>query len=78
MKGYLNLRGCILSKYKTIGEFAKRAEWSRSKAARIINEKQFPDVEDIHKLVDMLDIDSPAVFIQIFFASLSTKWTEIN
>jgi predicted transcriptional regulator len=78
MSGFLNLRGCILSNYKTIGEFAKAANWSRSKAARIINGQQHPDVEDIHKLVNMLNINDSDVFMQIFFAPLSTKWTQAS
>lgn len=75
MDSMLTLRGIVLSKFKTIGEFADAIGWKRSKASRILNGVQVPDVVDAQKMAESLEIDSAELFMQIFFHSLSTKWT---
>lgn len=71
----INLRGMVLSKYKTIGEFAAAVGWKRNKASRIINGVQKPDITDIQDMTKALGIDSPEMFMHVFFAPLSTIWT---
>lgn len=75
MSEVITLRGAVLSKFKTIGNFADKAGWSRNKASRIINEKQVPTVEDIITAADALEIHSQHDFMQIFLPTASTKWT---
>lgn len=75
MESIISLRGLALSKYKTIGEFAKAVGWTRNKASRIINGKQELNTQDIEDITKCLDIQSAQLFIQIFFASLSPMWT---
>lgn len=71
----LTLRGAVLSKFKSISEFARAIGWKANKASRIINGVQTPSVDEIIEMSECLGIDSPEVFIQIFFSSMSTKWT---
>ena len=75
MYDFMTLRGVIFSKYKTIGDFAAAIGWTRNKASRIVNGITDPDIDDIERLADVLDINTPDALINIFFASLSTKWT---
>ncbi|MEI8200511.1 MAG: helix-turn-helix transcriptional regulator [Eubacteriales bacterium] len=70
----ITLRGLVLSKYKTISEFGEAVGWKRNKASRIVNGIQDPNSEEIQEIVKCLDIDSEHVFVQIFFAQLSTLW----
>lgn len=70
-----NLRGAVMSKFKTIGEFADAIGWSRNKASRILNGIQDPDVEDIQNITRVIGIESKDVFLNIFFNPLSTLWT---
>lgn len=74
----MNLRGMVLSKYKTIGAFADAVGWKRNKASRIVNGVQEPDITDIQNMAKALEIDSQDAFIRIFFAPLSTMWTTGN
>lgn len=71
----MKLRGLIMSKYKTITEFSEAIGWKRNKASRIVNGIQDPDIQDIEDLTRILEIESPEVFMRIFFAPLSTMWT---
>ena len=75
MDNIITLRGVVMSKYKTIGEFAKAIGWKRNKASRIINGVQDPDITDMEQLARTLDIKTQEDFIRIFFAPLSTLWT---
>lgn len=72
----VNLRGMALSRFKTIGLFAKHVGWSRNKASRILSGVQEPDAEDMELLVEKLEIENEDVFLKIFFPQLSTKWTK--
>ena len=70
-----NYRGIVFSKFKNITEFAVSAGWTRNKASRIVNGKQEPDARDMEKMAEILEINTPEEFMNIFFDRLSTKWT---
>ena len=72
----VNVRGLVYSKFKNITEFALAAEWSRNKASRIVNGEQDPSLDDICVLTRVLNIETQQAFIDIFFAPLSTMWTD--
>jgi len=74
----INIKDIALNKFKTVGEFAKQMEWSRSKASRILNGIQEPDSEEVELLAKRLEIQSQEEFMQIFFPSMSTKWTKMS
>lgn len=76
MENMLNLRGAVLGKYRTIEEFANAIGWKRGKASRIINGVQEPNSTEIQEMTACLEIDTIQGFVQIFFASLSTMWTD--
>lgn len=71
----VNLRGMILSKFKTIGAFAESIGWSRNKAGRIVNGQQELTMNDIVEITNTLDLKDRNTFDVIFFPALSTKWT---
>lgn len=71
----MGYRGLVLSKYKSISEFAQAVGWSRNKASRIVNGIQEPDANDMEIMAKALDIRTPERFMDIFFDQLSTMWT---
>lgn len=73
MTDMLTLRGVVLSKYKTIGEFSEAIGWKRNKSSRILNGIQTPDINDIEEITQCLEIDTVNDFMQIFFAPLVHK-----
>jgi hypothetical protein len=72
----MKFRGSVLSRYKTIGAFAKAVGWTRNKASRILNGVQEMDISDIQQAAAALGITSREEFTIIFFPSLSTMWTD--
>ena len=70
-----NYRGIVLSQYKSITDFAVSIGWTRNKASRIVNGKQEPDAKDMERMAEVLEINTPEKFMDIFFDKLSTKWT---
>lgn len=76
MEGVITLRGAVASKYKSISNFARAIGWTRNKASRIINNEQDITLSEIIEVTNALEIDSPEVFLNIFFAPLSTKWKQ--
>lgn len=78
MEGVITLRGAVASKYKSISNFARAIGWTRNKASRIINNEQDITLSEIIEVTNALEIDSPEVFLNIFFAPLSTKWKVKN
>lgn len=52
----LTIRGIVLSKYATISDFANAIGWQRTKAARIVNQKQDPTKKDMEKMISALGI----------------------
>lgn len=66
------LWGMVFSKYKNINAFAKTIGWHRSRAGRIINGIQEPNLNEITEIVLLLDI-SLEDFLNIFFEGQYTK-----
>lgn len=75
MEEMLNLRGAIMSKFKTISAFADAIGWKRNKASRIINDVTKLDADDMIAIAKVIDVKTPEQFMFLFFNSLSTKWT---
>lgn len=71
----VNVRGLVYSRFKNITDFANAANWSRNKASRIVNGEQDPSIDDICVLTKVLNIESQQMFMNIFFAPLSTMWS---
>ena len=70
----ITLKGLVISKYGSAGEFAKAMGWSGRKARDIVSGRQNPTGDDLVKMAPALDIQSPELFVDIFFKPLSTKW----
>lgn len=68
------LRGAVLTKFRSISDFAKALEWDRKKASRIINHVQSPTVDDMYKMSELLGIKDSLSFCHIFLPRLTTKW----
>lgn len=71
----ITLKGLAISKYNSIGNFAKALGWSRNKTMRIVNGIQEPHPSEIVEITEALGITTQSLFMQIFFSPLSTKWT---
>lgn len=75
MQEKVSIRGLVFSKYQSISAFAREIGWGRQKAYRILNGIQEPTLTDIEKMADLLEIKTAESFADIFFSTLSTKWT---
>lgn len=71
----MGYRSLVLGKYKSIAEFADAIGWSRNKASRIVNGVQEPDANEMEQMAELFGIKTAEQFMSIFFAGLSTKWT---
>lgn len=74
MNDKVNLRGLILSKFRSVNDFAKQIGWSRNKAARIIDRIQEPSGTEMTQIAELLEL-SQERFMEIFFDELFTMWT---
>lgn len=74
MSEEISLRGLVLSKFRSINEFAREIGWSRNKAARIIDRVQEPTGSEMTQIAELLGLKQE-VFMQIFFTDLFTLWT---
>ena len=68
----LTLKGIALSKYGSCTRFANEMGWNRSKASRILNGKQSPNMQDIKQLTDKMEIPKDAI-VPIFFGTMFTE-----
>ena len=68
----LSLRGLVLSKYKSISQFADAIGWERGKASRIVNGRQQPSKSDMESMIVLLGIDQNAV-APVFFGKMFTE-----
>lgn len=65
--GENNLRGRIISKYRTVLNFGKILHWSARKTYDIVNGKQEPTAKDIEAMCDALDVVIPEDMRMLFF-----------
>lgn len=68
----LSLRGLVLSKYRSISQFADAIGWERGKASRIVNGRQQPSKADMESMIVLLGIDQNAV-APVFFGQMFTE-----
>jgi len=64
----MDLRGLIVSKYRSVLNFSKVLNWSSRKAYDIVNRKQEPTGKDIESMCDALDVVIPAYMRKLFFS----------
>jgi hypothetical protein len=62
-----NLRGRIISQYRTVLEFGKELNWSSRKTYDIVNGKQDPTAKDIEAMCAALNVQIPADMRSLFF-----------
>lgn len=72
------LRMGILSKHKNFSECARSMGWKPSKLNRIMRAEQELSETDINQLAKNLDIQTCEEFVNIFFPTMSTKWTNVK
>jgi plasmid maintenance system antidote protein VapI len=71
----ITLRGLVLSKFHTINDFSEAIGWKRTKAWRIVNEKQKPTDIEMTQLAKCLNMNVET-FLNIFFPQLFTMCTK--
>lgn len=71
----VTLRGLVLSKFHTIKDFSEAIGWKKTKAWRIVNEKQKPNDVEMAQLAKCLCMNIET-FLNIFFPSLFTMCTQ--
>ena len=62
-----NLRGRIVSMYRTVQNFAEHMHWSTRKAYDIVNGKQEPTGKDIDAMCVALNVQIPEEMKNLFF-----------
>jgi hypothetical protein len=62
-----NLRGLIVSKYRTIRNFGRHLNWSSRKTYDIVNGKQEATGKDIEAMCIALDVEIPPQMRELFF-----------
>lgn len=72
----MNLRGVILSQYKSIAEFSRKIGWDQKKTGQIVNGTRKPTADDMVVIAKAAGFANDCnLFIRFFFPELSTKWT---
>ena len=70
------LRGRVIEKHGTIGNFAKIMKWSGRKASYVVNGRQAMTLKEAEQCAEVLDVEDGKDFLRIFFPLLSIKWTD--
>lgn len=70
------LRGRVIEKHGTIGNFANAMKWSGRKASYIVNGRQAMTIGEAEQCAEVLDVEDEKDFLRIFFPALSIKWTD--
>ena len=68
------LRGAVLTKFRSITSFADAMKWDRKKASRIVNRIQKPTADDMEQMAERLEIKDAETFVHIFLPSVPTMW----
>ena len=61
-----NLRGRIIAKFHSVKNFSQAIKWSTRKTYAIVNGKQQPTCRDIETICNLLDIQIPQDFRDLF------------
>ena len=60
------IRGEVLSRFKSVSEFAQHIGWNYAKANRIVSGAQKPDTDDIRQMCEALSISEPGLIASVF------------
>lgn len=70
------LRGRVIEKCGTIGNFAHEMNWSGRKASYVTTGRQVLTIKEAEKCAEVLGIDNVEDFMRIFYPMLSIRWTK--
>lgn len=65
----------IHGKYRSEAEFAHAMGWSRQKMSKITTGKQLPDISELNKMAEMLDVGAP-VLLKVLLPEQESKQKE--
>ena len=60
------IRGAVLSRFKSVSEFAQAIGWNYAKTHRIVIGVQKPDTDDIRQMCATLNITDPGQIASVF------------
>lgn len=69
-----SLLAAVLTKFRSISNFARALNWDRKKASRIVNRQQLPTAKDMDEMADALDVHDCETFMHLFLPFIPTKW----
>lgn len=72
MRNDTELRGIIHTRFRSEAEFARAVGWSRQKMNKITTGKQLPNIMELNKMAEMLDV-SIHNFLKAFLPEQETK-----
>ena len=65
------LRGRVIEKYGTVGNFAKAMNWSARKASYVTTGRQELTIKEAEKCAEILEVKSLQEFKRIFFPGMT-------
>ncbi len=69
------LRSMISTRFQSEAEFARAMGWSKQKMNKITTGKQLPDISELNKMSEMLDVGAP-VLLRVFLPKQESKQKE--
>jgi len=66
----MTMRGLAISKYHSMGKFAKHIGWSARKTRDILSGRQQPTAKDIEELAVAFEIVTAEEFVSFFYPEL--------
>ena len=66
----MTMRGLAISKYGSMGKFAKHIGWSARRTRDILSGRQEPTAKDIEELAIAFDITDATAFVDFFYPTM--------
>lgn len=66
----MTARGLAISKFGSMGKFAKRIGWSERRTRDILSGRQEPTAKDIEEMAKALEITEASEFVSFFYPSM--------